>query len=185
MTARPPPQDGEAAEATQRLFFALWPQPDLQRRLHALAHASLHGTGGRLVSPENLHLTLVFLGAIGRDRRHCLEAAAGRVRTGRFSLQLDVAGYWPRPDAGWFGCNQPPGKLLDLVAALQAGAGGCGVDLQTRPYAAHVTVVRRPVHPPGAVTIAPVEWPVDTFVLAESQSHPDGVHYRPLRAWPL
>ncbi len=172
-------------QAGQRLFFALWPEPALQRRLHALARATLPHGAGRLVLPENLHLTLVFLGQVDEDQRRCLEAAAGAVKTGRFSLEFDVAGYWPGPRVLWFGCSRPPQPLRDLVAALQRSAGDCGFVSEGRPYTAHLTVARKLVRNPGAVTLVPVDWSVEGFVLAESQTHAAGARHRPLQAWTL
>ena len=171
--------------AGRRLFFALWPEPALQRALYAQARAVLPYGAGRLVVPENLHLTLVFLGHVGENRRHCLEAAAAAVRIGKFSLEFDVAGYWPQPRVVWFGCSRPPQALLDLAAALQSGAGGCGFAADHRPYAAHLTVARKLAHNPGAMAIAPVHWPVEEFVLAESQTRSDRAYYRPLQTWML
>jgi len=176
---------GPSHSARQRLFFGLWPEPALQRALYAQARAVLpHGAGG-LVVPENLHLTLGFLGASDEDRRRCLDAAAAAVRIGRFSLEFDVAGYWPRPRVLWFGCSRPPQALLDLVAALQSGAGSCGFVPDRRPYAAHLTVARKLARNPGAVAIAPVRWPVAEFVLAASQTRAEGAYYRPLQTWML
>ena len=173
--------------AGQRLFFALWPEPAAQRALYAQVRAVLPHGAGRLVVPENLHLTLVFLGVVDEDRRHCLEAAAAAaaVRSRRFSLEFDVAGYWPRPRVLWFGCSRPPQALLDLVAALQSGVGGCGFAADRRPYAAHLTVARKLAHDPGAMAIAPVRWSVEEFVLAESQTRSDRAYYRPLQTWML
>ncbi len=171
--------------AGQRLFFGLWPEPALQRALYAQARAVLPHSAGRLVVPENLHLTLVFLGSVDAHRRRCLEAAAAAVRSARFSLEFDVAGYWPRPRVLWFGCSRAPQPLLDLVAALQSGADGCGFAPDRRPYAAHLTVARKLARNPGALAIAPVRWPVEEFVLAESQTRSDRAYYRPLQTWML
>ena len=180
------PTDAEPERpAAQRLFFALWPDASLQHRIHALARTALARGNGRLVAPGNLHLTLAFLGAVDADRRRCLEAAAGTVRTGRFSLEFDVAGYWAKPRVLWFGCSRPPQALLDLVASLQSGVRACGFDPDRRPYAVHLTVARSVAHNPGAAGIAPLYWPVDGFVLVESQTRPEGAQYRPLRAWAL
>lgn len=169
----------------QRLFFALWPDASLQHRIHALACTALARGNGRLVTPENLHLTLAFLGPVDADRRRCLEAAATAVRTGTFNLEFDVAGYWAKPRVLWLGCTRPPQALLDLVAALQSGVRACGFDPDRRPYAVHLTVARNVGRNPGTAGIAPLSWPVEKFVLVESQTRPEGAQYHPLRAWAL
>lgn len=47
------------APASARLFFALWPNATIRRRL--AAHCPRHG---RPVPPQNWHVTLVFLGTL-------------------------------------------------------------------------------------------------------------------------
>ncbi len=104
---------------TQRLFFALWPDADLQQRLAAASLALLPPhSGGRHVPPENLHCTLLFLGAVGAAQRLCVEAAADRVRAAPFSLVLDRFGYFRRPQVAWLGCSTTPSMLSRLVTDL-------------------------------------------------------------------
>lgn len=172
-------------EAGQRLFFALWPDPSLQRRLHGLANTAVPSGAGKLVQQDNLHLTLVFLGWTNHDRRGCLETAADTIRTGSFSLTFDQVGYWRKPRVLWLGCSEQPAALLDLVAALQRSASACGFVPETRPYAVHLTVARKVTRDPGPLSIAPLEWPVRSFALVESHTYPEGARYLPLRTWSL
>ncbi len=82
----------QGAVATQRLFFALWPEPALQQHLAMTAAALLPRDAGRRVRAENLHCTLVFLGAVEAAQRLCLEDAASLVRAEPFTLTLDRLG---------------------------------------------------------------------------------------------
>ena len=55
-----------------RLFFALWPEPDTQRRWHEELASYVKPLGGRRVPAENLHLTLAFLGEVPGTRINAL-----------------------------------------------------------------------------------------------------------------
>jgi len=175
----------KGAVETQRLFFALWPEPALQQRLAQAAAALLPRAAGRRVREENLHCTLVFLGAVEAAQRLCLEDAASLVRAEPFTLTLDRLGYFRRPQVAWLGCTTTPAALQALVAGLSYGAASCGFPPEQRPYEVHLTVARKLRRDPGRLPLMPIAWPVKQFALMESVSEPDGVHYRPLRFWEL
>src|ERR1700724_2954341 len=63
-------------EATQRLFFALWPDAATSNALAALAQQVAAESGGRPTAPGNVHLTLAFLGDQPRRIPRELSAAA-------------------------------------------------------------------------------------------------------------
>ena len=170
---------------TQRLFFALWPEPDLQQRLAQATAALLPNEAGRRLRAENLHCTLVFLGAVEQARRLCLEDAASLVRAEPFDLTFDRLGYFRQPRAAWLGCTTPPAALQALVTGLRYGAASCGFTPEPRPYAVHLTVAHKCAKDPGRLPLLPIVWPVKRFALMESLSEIDGVHYRPLRVWDL
>ena len=175
----------KGAVETQRLFFALCPEPTLQERLAHAAAALLPRAAGHRVRVENLHCTLVFLGAVKAAQRLCLEDAASRIRAEPFSLTLDRLGYFRRPQVAWLGCTTTPTALQALVAGLSDAAASCGFPPERRPYEVHLTVARKLRRDPGRLPLMPIAWPVKHFVLMESISEVDGVHYRPLRFWEL
>jgi len=175
----------KGAVATQRLFFALWPEPDLQQLLAKTAATLLPKAGGRPVPAANLHCTLVFLGNVDAAQRSCLEDAASRVEAKPFALQFDRFGYFRRPQAAWFGCAVTPPALRELVAGLNHAAGVCGFPSEQRPYAVHLTVMRKLRCDPGSLPLLPISWEVGRFALVESVSGDAGVHYQPLRFWQL
>ena len=178
-------KDKTGAVATQRLFFALWPETELQQQLARAAAALLPEHAGRRVRVENLHGTLVFLGAVNAEQRVCVEAAATAVRADSFTLNLDRFGYFRRPQVAWLGTSQPPMALNALVTQLNHGCAACGFPPEPRPYALHVTVARKLRSDPGRPPFMALTWPVERFALVESASAEDGTHYRPLRFWPL
>lgn len=171
--------------ATERLFFALWPDDDLRHTIRRHCKALLRHGGGRPMAVENLHITLAFLGNTTLEQRACVERAADAIRVPPFELTIDHAAHWPRPRVLWIGPSEQPQPLLDLAAALHEGATACGLKLDARPYRAHLTLMRKVARPPAQMGIRPFVWPVDRFVLVRSKTLPEGVRYEVVREWRL
>lgn len=169
---------------TQRLFFALWPELEFARHLYGIAGKKMRGEGRRVV-PENIHLTLAFLGSVDASFRQCAEQAASGVRTAAFVLPLEQVGCWSRSGILWAGPVRTPEPLLQLVQVLNAGLAGCGYEPETRPYAAHLTLARKVRRCHQGHPIEPLEWEVRRFCLVESHTHSEGARYEILRAWEL
>ena len=172
-----------AEAATQRLFFALWPEPPVRNHLqHALS--LLVDEAGRPVEANNLHLTLAFPGHVDAPTRSCLEQAADAIQLPRFTLQLDRFGYWKHPKVIWYGPSEVPAALMQLAGELEGAMRGCGLTPESRPYRPHVTLLRKAESMPRAEAPA-MRWQVEGFVLVLSEGSPQGVRYRVLRRWPL
>jgi 2'-5' RNA ligase len=174
----------ESAEK-QRLFFALWPKVGQQQLWAQAAREWLPPGAGRLITAENLHLTLLFAGEVTLAQRQCLEQQADAIRGDSFVLHFDRSGYWRRPQVAWWGCSQSPVALLSLARALQTGAKQCGIAVDERPYTAHLTLARkvRKQYVPIKPNVA--DWRVDHFVLVRSRLSPQGPVYEVQRSWAL
>jgi 2'-5' RNA ligase len=169
----------------ERLFFALWPGEAERAALVRLQHG-LPLRGGRVTHPEDLHITLAFLGEVLPERRACYEAAAQDVRAAPFDLGLTRVGYWPRPRILWCGPHAEPAQLLALVQTLTDALRPCGFPGEGRPYAAHLTLARKVAAYDGRASPAAADWRLDWtiagFVLAASREGPPP-RYRVLRRW--
>jgi RNA 2',3'-cyclic 3'-phosphodiesterase len=167
----------------QRLFFALWPTDDVRARLarEAQSHAAL----GRAIPARNLHVTLVFIGAVAQSRvTEVLQAAA--VTAGvRFSLQLDRLEYWRRSDLICLTAGHAPAALLSLVDELRGNLLARGFQLREQAFRPHVTLVRDVARGPDAGDFAPLQWPVAELVLVESKVGQRGSDYAVVARWPL
>ena len=169
---------------TQRLFFALWPESTISRKMHAMA-CELLPDAGRCVNPENIHLTLAFLGARKAAFKICAEQAAAAILGSPFTLTLQQIGYWKKSGILWAGPIQTPETLLDLVRDLNAKLAPCGYEPEKRTYAAHLTLARDVRHFGKKLTIEPLAWEVREFFLVQSMTHREGARYEMLRKWRL
>lgn len=165
------------------MFFAAWPAPEVQRTLGDIARQAQE-CGGRAVPARNIHLTLVFIGDVSRDRVPALEALGAAVVAPRFNLAVDRLEYWRHNRILWAGVGDCPQALRTLVERLQEPAAAGGFRIERRPYVPHVTL-RRDARDAPANSRIHVDWPVAEFVLVESAQRERGRTYEVLRKWPL
>jgi RNA 2',3'-cyclic 3'-phosphodiesterase len=170
---------------TARLFFAAWPPPEVQRALGKIARDAQPECGGRVVPAHNIHLTLVFLGDLPRDRVAVLQSVASTVRGHCFALTVDRIEYWRHNRILWAGTSACPEALQALVARLQEALAGADFQVERRPYVPHVTLLRNARGAPADNFSPAVAWPVGGFELVESMPRERGRVYQVLRSWPL
>jgi 2'-5' RNA ligase len=156
------------AATRHRLFFALWPDAALRERLAAYARAAEARCGGRVMRPQNLHLTLAFLGDIDPARLQALGAAAARVEPQRFVLEIDRAEYWRHNRIVWAGAAAVPGQLARMADELRAALDAAGFSYDRKPFVPHVTLLRD-AHAAALPPFEPLRWPAEGFVLARSE----------------
>ena len=160
-----------------RLFYALWPDDDVREQLLALQSR----VNGRKVAPENLHMTLAFLGQQSRDLLPILGQAMDELSFNTMTLEIDRLGYFQKPQVAWVGPSIAPQALLDLQRALTDKLMQLNVPLKAvEGFKPHVTLARDATAP--AVADAPsIVWRVRRMALIASTSKPGGVSYMPLR----
>lgn len=168
--------------ATQRLFFALLPPPGVQAELGRLAAWCQRHCGGFAVAPENIHLTLLFLGELAPGQVESVRLAAAGVRCASFGMSLDRIEYWPGPRLLCAAPSQPLPAATALAAALREAVRDT-VGVTPRPFAAHVTLLRR-LRRLGEVSMLPLAWPVTEFCLLRSLQVGRAVRYSSIDAWP-
>lgn len=167
----------------ERLFFALWPG-EWQRTVLTRVQGELPNHQGRKTHPQDLHLTLVFLGDLDAERRACAEGVADQVRATTFILNLDRLGCFPRTRILWCGASERPQSLLDLVHVLNDGLADCGFYPERRAFMPHVTLARKSQPLPARGIEPPIVWPVSEFALMIARTG-ECPRYRVERNWPL
>jgi len=170
------------------VFFALWPEPDVRKRLHALS-GSLHGRlGGRRSHPDTLHLTLIFVGEVENALLAPMREAASRVGVPSFEMVFDRLDCWRHNQIAHVGLAETPAPLRALVDGLGAALGKAGIPFDARPFKAHVTLLRKTdCMKFGGQNPAPqpIRWSARDFVLVRSSLRPEGARYERLAGWPL
>ena len=173
-----------AGTPSQRLFFALWPDPATREALSRVQR-DLGDAGGRRLHPEDLHITLVFLGQVSDRQMPCVLAAAEQVCAAPHTMTLTRQGWWRGPRVAWCAPDETPAPMLDLVDQLWNGLAGCGFEREARPFRPHVTLLRKARHVDTAPLADPFSWELKDFVLVTSLPGPGAPRYKVLHRWPL
>ena len=190
-----------------RLFVALDPPEPVRRRIAAMQvemrrtlRSPASGEGPvRWVPPENVHLTLQFLGAVPEERLEALRAAIAAAAAGGRPLTLEVkgAGGFPsarRPRVLWVGVAGEIEPLAVLAADLGRRLAPLGFPPDERPLSPHLTVgrAREGRGAPGLggalaqfASQEGVPWRADALLLFRSHLAPSGARYEALDRFPL
>jgi len=124
-----------------RLFIGL-ELPAMTRERLALLCAGL--PGAKWVKPENLHLTLRFIGEVENGLAEDIDEALARVRAPRFDLALDSVGFFGKPAAArilWAGVAKSE-PLSHLQMKVETAVQRAGLPAEERKFSPHVTLAR-------------------------------------------
>jgi 2'-5' RNA ligase len=163
----------------------LWPDPAARAALAELAGALQKQCGGKPVQERNIHLTLVFLGAVHEDRVSSLQQMAAAIRGLPIEFILDTAEYWRRNRLVCAGARHCPQALRDLHARLDEGAGGLGMQTEARDFVPHITLLRKAERPPVQQAFGGIAWHASDFVLVSSVLSRAGATYETIGRWVL
>ncbi len=181
-----------------RLFVAVPLPPDVAA---AAAGAIPELPGLRRVSPEHLHVTLAFLGAVAPERLDEVAASVRDAVVGRtpFDVAFEALGRFPEagaPRIVWLGIGRGAAELTALAERVRRSLAARGVDFDAKPFRAHVTLARvretadRDTVRALAGIVARARAPrlgfrADGVVLFESALSPKGPRYTARAAVPL
>lgn len=159
------------------------------------------GADVKWVRPENLHVTLKFLGEVDEARAPELGQAVQAACAGcpPLALGLGGAGAFPspqRPQVVWLGLTGQVAELAALAARVEGAMEGLGFPPEGRPFQAHVTLGRlrrgkggRPGPPSAPLTHALLglagrkgpDFTAASVALLKSTLTPQGSIYDPVR----
>ncbi|NOQ14527.1 MAG: RNA 2',3'-cyclic phosphodiesterase [Methyloprofundus sp.] len=165
----------------KRLFFALWPDNATRKQI-AKINQSIYSEGLRKVKPDNLHVTLVFLGNVDTELEAIIHLGMKNISVQAFSICFDQLAFWRKPRLLCLTAQQYDQQLLILVDALKKELEQYGMMMEDRAYKAHITLARK-AHRLVEIEMQPITWQAQSFCLIESLSTPDGVHYQVLQRW--
>lgn len=159
-----------------RLFYALWPD-DATRA--ALVRWQDH-VQGRKIAPDNLHITLAFLGQQPTTLIPTLQTILTSLPSPDMTLVLDRLGYFSRHRIAWAGIQEVPDVLVTLQKTLAQALAQHGIAFNDQSgFRPHVTLARDALAP-GEVAVDAIHWRVNQLVLAQSTTDREGSFYRVL-----
>ncbi|MHC4288786.1 MAG: RNA 2',3'-cyclic phosphodiesterase [Planctomycetota bacterium] len=132
-----------------RLFVALDIEPQVRERIATIQQQlkrdlNLPDKAVRWVRPEQIHLTLKFLGEV-RDRlipQVCDAMMRAVTECEGFDLQIQGLGVFGRPArVVWAGCRESE-ELIKIYTRLEDAFEQIGWDKERRPFAGHLTICR-------------------------------------------
>lgn len=175
-----------------RLFVGLDLPWELRARLVALQSAL---PGARWVPPENLHLTLRFIGEVSPNQAEEVDLSLQALRGKRFGLTLCGVGTLNRGGrevALWAGVERNP-ALEHLQAKIETAMQRAGLAAERRRFLPHVTLARLEgvveaklaayVQAHNLFRAGPVE--IDAITLFSSQLGKEASVYTAELAYPL
>lgn len=182
-----------------RLFIAIEIPNEIKTRLAALqddlrrAEADVGWT-----RPENLHLTLKFLGEIAERRSDEIAAicAATAAQFPPFTLSLSAPGAfpnWRQPRVLWAGLAGEVEIARRMGARLEEQLAAAGLAREEKTFQLHLTVgrvksnrnARQLLALADAYRLPALSFIVREIVLMKSELHPAGARYTPLARAPL
>jgi 2'-5' RNA ligase len=151
------------------------------------------------VAPENLHVTLKFLGNVDPTRLDAVRSALAAAAPAReaFDLAVQGLGAFPsptRPRVIWAGVGAGEAPAAALAGRVEELLVPLGFAREARPFAAHVTLGRvREPRPDAALAEALAAGAARPFGLVRvarlslmrSELSPRGARYTELAGWPL
>jgi RNA 2',3'-cyclic 3'-phosphodiesterase len=130
-----------------RAFVAVFPPPEVRKKALVAARRLPSANRVRWARPENVHLTLKFLGDVREEALDGLSAALGEVcaRHAPFDAALVGLGAFPsarRARVLWAGVDAGSDQLRSLAADVDAALAPLGFEREKRPYVPHLTLGR-------------------------------------------
>lgn len=122
-----------------RLFIAVHFSDEIrQNLLDAISSLRAQAVSANFTRPENLHLTLAFIGETGNTAavRRVIDAVTAE------PFPLTVGGSGRFGDLWWAGVDKNP-SLQKLADGLRDGLSEAGFDIDRRAFKPHITLARQ------------------------------------------
>lgn len=126
-------------------YFVAIPLPNDAR--DQLVRAQPAATDGlRIVSREDLHLTLHFLGEVAEAQTEALHRALAQVRLKPFPISVTGSGSFPQGSGGavfFYARVEPAPALVELHCRVGTSLrDAIGFQIEPRPWVPHITLAR-------------------------------------------
>jgi len=126
----------------KRLFVAL-DFPEVVKQL--LVRLNPHQPGVRWLEPEQIHLTISFLGQVQEREEESFREKLATIRFTKFFLPIARVGTFPakgKPRVVWAGVGRGHPQLFHLHKKVQEAAIAAGLEPDLRAWHPHITLAR-------------------------------------------
>lgn len=179
--------------STERLFVALTLPENVRDVLARLARPLPGITWTR---PDQLHVTLRFLGDVPTERHEAILTRLATVQVASFILPLEGVGSFPPgrpPQVLWLGTGSGHPRLFQLRQRLDDTLLAAGLPLDVRTFHPHVTLARVKTSAAASAThwlreqrdVTAPPFRVEAFDLYASELRPSGPVHTLERRFPL
>ncbi len=181
-----------AGEGPQlRLFMGLFLTDDVREFVSAIAAALEREVEGvRWVPPDNLHVTLKFLGSCDTAQvKRLVEVMGTAAAHLPLTLGIGHVGAFPSLASArvvWVGAHDLEDRVQKVYNVLDRGVARCGIPREKRPYRPHITIGRARKKPACVVPSladgfdSEMKLEVGDIVLFESVLKSSGSEYKVL-----
>ncbi len=185
-----------------RAFIAIELPEEVREYLRRLqGKLGKSGADVKWVLPQNIHLTLKFLGEINEETgevQNIIKKTAGAKST--FGIRLSSLGGFPTlnsPRVIWIGINKGAAEVKDIAKLLEDSLDSIGIPAENREFSSHITIGRTRSSL-NRIALAKllnelkdtpqtenIEFPVNKITLFKSTLTPKGPVYEVLKECPL
>jgi 2'-5' RNA ligase len=161
-----------------RLFIAINCNDEVKNLLLSVQDKiKAQAVKGNFSRPENLHLTLVFLGETPEDQIQAICSAIKetmRPPVAPFTLSFSQTGCFrhSNKELWWIGAENAPSldTLKNLKKRITGGLSVMGVSYDSRPFNPHITIGREIKHnAPIVLPVKEINFPVNRISLMKSE----------------
>ena len=125
----------------KRLFVAIDPPQEIREELTTICCGL---PDARWTPPEQLHLTLCFIGEVSSATFLDIREALGEIEAAPFALRLQGVGFFPprgQPRVVWAGIEKNE-QLAILQRKIVTRLFSLGLEPENRKFAPHITLAR-------------------------------------------
>jgi len=127
-----------------RLFVAIDLDESLKPEITKLQNCLKGYSGIKLVEPENLHLTLKFLGEVQEFKLNDIKKILSLIEFEKFVINLKGLGFFPsekRPRVVWIGVTRGEEKVRKLAELINNELARLGFKKE-KDFKSHITIAR-------------------------------------------
>lgn len=134
-------------EPRLRVFVAVRvSNPDVLARIKNLQEElERAGLRAKMVEPENMHITLQFIGEIPREKVIAVQRNLENVKAAPFKITFEGVGCFPNmktPRVVWVGVSKGGDDITKLAEKVHRAVSSAGVRVELEDFKPHLTVAR-------------------------------------------